>query len=107
MKKSSASSWLCSGTVTPGGTTPRIMQYSSFHVRNSKVGPRTSKTSVPLPDEMSSKTRLFVDSILTVATTHAEVWNFSAPSRDGLRPRITRHVTSTMSGAFLGTYFES
>src|SRR6476619_2909918 len=60
MKKSSASLWLCSGTATPGGTTPRMTQKSapgsSGLLMNSRVGPNTSTAVYGVPSAIWGST---------------------------------------------------
>src|SRR5262249_49720535 len=69
MRKSSSSSWLCSGTTTPGGSTPRITQKSapgSFGpLMNSTVGPNTSVAvyGVPATTPRSTLARFWSDCI--------------------------------------------
>src|SRR5262249_48019771 len=65
MRKSSSSSWLCSGTTTPGGTTPRMTQNSapgsSGPLMNSTVGPNVSIAvyGVPATTPRSTEARFW------------------------------------------------
>src|SRR5882757_6547807 len=77
MKKSSASLWLCSGTATPGGTTPRMTQKSapgsSGPLMNSRVGPNTSTAMYGVPSTIWRSTVLWSLSII-VARDFAVSW---------------------------------
>src|SRR6478735_6430088 len=77
MKKSSASLWLCSGTATPGGTTPRMTQKSapgsSGPLMNSSVGPNTSSAVYGVPSTIWGSTVLRNLSVI-VACDFACLW---------------------------------
>lgn len=66
-----------------------MTQYWSFDVRNSKVGPRTSITSVPVPEEICWNMRLFAASNSIVDNPHSRSnKNFSSTVFNERWPRF-------------------